>query len=87
MAPLFSVVAYPNPYKDRFQLSISSSLNGRAKIEFFTMNGQKVHEINTLVRASRNNTVLYSGPVRSSTLIYKVTIGDKMATGIVINPN
>jgi hypothetical protein len=84
---LFRVMAYPNPYKDRFQLSINSSVNGVAKIEFFNLNGQKVYEMNTIVRASLNNTVQYTGAGRSSTLIYKVTIGEQMATGIVINPN
>jgi hypothetical protein len=83
----FRVMPYPNPYKDQFYLLINSSVNGIAKIEFFNLNGQKVYEMNTLVRASLNNTVHYNGAVRSSTLIYKVTIGKQMATGIVINPN
>lgn len=84
---IFRVVAYPNPYKDRFQLVISSASGGIAKIEFFNLNGQKVHEMNAVIRASLNNTVQYTGAVRSSTLIYKVTIGQQMETGIVINPN
>jgi hypothetical protein len=84
---VFNVVAYPNPYKDRFQLLISSSITAVVKIEFFTVNGEKVYEMKSPVRANRNNTVLYSGPAGSSTLIYKVTIEKQMATGIVINPN
>jgi hypothetical protein len=83
---VLKVTAYPNPYNDHFQLLINSSLNGVAKIEFFNLNGQKVYEMNKPIRGNRNNTVLYTGPA-SSTLIYKVAIGDQMATGIVINPN
>jgi hypothetical protein len=84
---LFHVIAYPNPYKDRFQLFINSSVNGLAKIEFFNLNGQKLYEMKAIIRASRSNTVQYTGTIRSSTLIYKVTIAEKIATGIVINPN
>lgn len=83
---VLKVTAYPNPYNDHFQLLINSSLNGVAKTEFFNLNGQKVYEMNKPIRGNRNNTVLYTGPA-SSTLIYKVAIGDQMATGIVINPN
>ena len=83
----FRVTAYPNPYKDRFQLIISSPVNGAAKIEFFNLNGQKVYEMKSFIRAGQSNTVQYSGAVRTSTLIYKVTIGEHTATGIVINPN
>ena len=81
------VTAYPNPYKDRFQLLIYSSMNGLAKIEFFNLNGQKVYEMNKPVRSNSNNTVLYTRTAMASTLIYKVTIGEQIATGIVINPN
>jgi len=84
---LFTVRAYPNPYKDRFKLLISSPVNGAAKIEFFNLHGQKVYEMKSFIRASQINTVQYTGSVRSSTLIYKVTIGEHSATGIVINPN
>jgi len=62
-------------------------VNGAAKIEFFNLHGQKVYEMKSFIRASQINTVQYTGFVRSSTLIYKVTIGEHTATGIVINPN
>ena len=84
---LFNVTAYPNPYKDQFRLSISSSLNGIAKIEFFSLSGQKLYQMNKPVRAGSNNTVLYTGSLHRATLIYKVTLGEQIATGIVINPN
>jgi hypothetical protein len=62
-------------------------VNGLAKIEFFNLNGQKLYEMKAIIRASRSNTVQYTGTIRSSTLIYKVTIAEKIAPGIVINPN
>jgi hypothetical protein len=81
------VIAYPNPYKHQFQLQITSSVSGVANIEFFTINGQKIHEINKAVIGNATTIVPYNGPLRFATLAYKVTIGKNMATGIVVKPN
>ena len=81
------VVAYPNPYKHQFQLQITSPVSGMAKIEFFTMNGQRVHEINKPVTANSMVIIPYTGPLRFATLAYKVIVGKNIATGIVLKPN
>ena len=81
------VVAYPNPYKNYFQLQVTSPVTGMANIEFFTINGQKVHEINKPVVANVTAIIPYTGPLRFATLAYKVTIGKNIETGIVIKPN
>lgn len=81
------VVAYPNPYKNHFQLLITSPVSGMAHIEFFTLSGQKVYEINKPVAANVNTAVTYTGPLRFATLIYKVTIQRNIAKGIVLKPN
>jgi hypothetical protein len=81
------VIAYPNPYKNHFQLQVTTSLTGIANIEFFTMNGQKVHEINKPVIANSTAIIPYTGPLRFATLAYKVTIGKNIVTGIVLKPN
>jgi len=81
------VVAYPNPYKDNFQLLITSPVMGMARIEFFTLNGQKVYEMNKPAVANSNTAVTYTGPLRFATLVYKVTIAKNIATGIVLKPN
>jgi hypothetical protein len=81
------VSAYPNPYKNYFQLQIVSPASGMANIEFFTMDGRKVHEMNKPVIGNATTIVLYNGPVHFSSLAYKVTIGKNMATGIVLKPN
>ena len=81
------VIAYPNPYKHQFQLQITSPVSGMANVEFFTMNGQKVHEMNKPVVGNVTNVIPYNGPLRFATLAYKVTIGKNIATGIVIKPN
>jgi hypothetical protein len=81
------VVAYPNPYKSHFQLQVTSPVSGLANIEFFTINGQKIHEINKPVTANTTAIIPYNGPLRFATLVYKVTIGKNIATGIVVKPN
>ncbi|HEU5163962.1 MAG TPA: hypothetical protein VFU29_00390 [Chitinophagaceae bacterium] len=81
------VAAYPNPYKNRFQLLITSSVMGMARIEFFTLNGQKVYEMNKQVTANSNTAVTYTGPLRFATLVYKVTVEKNIVTGIVLKPN
>ena len=82
-----NVVAYPNPYKNYFQLQVNSPVTGMANIEFFTINGQKIHEINKPVIANVMAIIPYTGPLRFATLAYKVTIGKNMATGMVLKPN
>ena len=81
------VTAYPNPYKDYFQLQIISPESGMAKIEFFTLNGQRVHDMSKPVSGKATTIVLYNGPLRFATLAYKVTLGKNIATGIVLKPN
>ena len=80
-------MAYPNPYKNHLQLLINSPVAGMANIEFFTLNGQKVYEMNKPVVANANNAITYTGPLRFATLVYKVTIDKKIVTGVVLKPN
>ena len=58
-----------------------------ANIEFFTLNGQKVYEMNKPVVANANNAITYAGPLRFATLVYKVTVEKNIATGVVLKPN
>jgi len=80
-------VAYPNPYKNYFQLMIISPVSGIANIEFFTLNGQKIHEINKSVIANTTIVIPYTGPLHFATLAYKVTVEKNIVTGIVLKPN
>lgn len=81
------VMAYPNPYQNHFHLIITSPVSGIANIEFYTLNGQKVHEINKPVTANSNTAIKYNGPLRFASLVYKVTIAKNIATGIVLKPD
>ena len=81
------VMAYPNPYKNHFQLLITSQVSGIANIEFFTLNGQKIHEINKPVAANSPTVIPYTGPLRFATLVYKITVGKSIVTRLVLKPN
>jgi hypothetical protein len=82
-----TVIAYPNPYEKSFQLRITSSVTGIAKFEFFTLTGQKIYEMNKSIIANSTIAIPYTGPVNVATLFYKVTIQNKLATGVVLKPN
>lgn len=81
------VMAFPNPYKDFFQLLITSPVTGISRIEFFDVNGSKVYEINKPLYANQGTTVRYTGPLKFATLIYRVSVKNYVATGIVLQPN
>jgi hypothetical protein len=82
-----NVIAYPNPYSKDFQLQINSSVSGMASIQFFTITGQKLYELRKPVMANLRTIVPYTGPTQVATITYRVTVGKKVSTGIVIKPN
>ena len=81
------VLAYPNPYTDRFNLVINPPLSGLATIEFFGVNGGKVYEMKQVIPARLNTTITYPGPLLAPTLLYKVTMDKYHTAGIVIKLN
>lgn len=86
-ATQLKVVAYPNPYKSGFNLMITSPVSGQATIEFFTITGAKVYEMNRFVQANSTHVATYTGPIHYGSLIYRVVIGGNTSNGIVVNPN
>ena len=78
------VMAFPNPYQRQFSLAISSPASGRATIEFFTLTGAKVYQEEKLVTVGTRNYFSYPGLDRYGTLMYRITIGSKQVSGLVI---
>jgi hypothetical protein len=62
-------------------------VTGTASIQFFTINRQKVHEMNKPVIGNATTMAPSNGPLRFATLAYKVIVGKNRATGIVIKPD
>jgi len=86
-ASALGVKAYPNPFKDKVQFVISSPVSGKARLELISMLGQKVATVwEGNVTAGKTQTVDYTAPAAHQTnLIYRLTVGDKVATGKLLN--
>ena len=81
------VLAYPNPYDRHFQLQVWSAVTSMAKVEFFTVHGQKVYEVYKPVVGNQTAIIPYLGQIKPATLVFRVTIGRNTATGLVLKPN
>jgi hypothetical protein len=83
---VLSAKAYPNPHQGAFSLQITSPETGIAKIEMFSVNGQKLQEKTVALQKGENNVV----PVNLTqygTAFYRVQIGKYIANGKVIGAN
>jgi hypothetical protein len=87
IADKLKVSAYPNPFKDKVNFVIASPVSGQATLEVFNMFGQKLQTVyKGFISAGRNQVVEYYAPaISNSTLVYKLTIGDKQVTGKLIS--
>lgn len=79
-------VAYPNPFVTKVNISFKSLASGNATILLYDITGRKIGFIyRPNVIAGTKNLVEYNVPINSpSVIFYRVTIGDKFATGKVI---
>ena len=76
-------MAYPNPHNGAFSIKIVAPENGLAKIELFTVNGQKFAEKSLNVFKGEANQAVFSG-IQQGPIFYKVILGKKVSTGKVI---
>jgi hypothetical protein len=77
-----TTMVYPNPHQGSFTMVIESPETGSAKIELFTISGQKLAEKTVLVKAGVNN-VPFTG-MRQGTIFYRVQVGKHSKNGKVI---
>jgi hypothetical protein len=84
---MMNVKAFPNPYTDRVQFNIESSVSGKGSLVVYNMLGQKVKTVfEGYVFAGRGQVVDFKVPAASrANLIYVLTIGGKQTTGKLIN--
>ena len=81
-----SAKAYPNPHQGSFNLKIESPETGMAKIELYSLNGQKLQEKKVPVQKGEPSVV----PIKvtqNGTIMYRVQIGKYVANGKVIGAN
>ncbi|MEO6612739.1 MAG: hypothetical protein ABIT05_08675 [Chitinophagaceae bacterium] len=77
-----NTMVYPNPHHGSFTLVIDSPVEGMARVELFSITGQKMGEKMVPVQTGKNN-VPFSGQ-RQGTLLYRVQIGKFLENGKVI---
>jgi hypothetical protein len=80
------IKAYPNPFSDKVNFQFVSPINGKATLEIYNLSGQRIALLfNGKVDAGIPKTVQYTKgrTVASTTLVYKLTIGDKVIHGKV----
>ena len=81
------VKAFPNPYTDRIQFSIESTVSGRGTLVVYNTLGQKIKTVfEGNITAGRGQVVEYKVPNASRmNLIYMFTINGKRFTGKLLN--
>jgi hypothetical protein len=80
------IKAYPNPFSDKVNFQFVSPINGKATLEIYNISGQRIALLfSGMVDAGIPKTVQYTKgrTVASTTLVYKLTIGDKVIHGKV----
>jgi hypothetical protein len=87
--PQLKVSAFPNPYTEQnFSLKINAPLTGKATIEFFTIDGNKISEMTRTITANIDETVNFKVPsLTKLTVVYLIRIGKYTTRGMVLNPN
>ena len=78
------VNAYPNPFSDKINFQFVSPVRGKASLEIYNISGQRIATLFTgVIDAGITQTVQYirSKTIANSTLVYKLTVGDKAVYG------
>jgi hypothetical protein len=78
------VNAYPNPFSDKINFYFVSPVRGKASLEIYNISGQRIASVfSGMIDAGIPQTVQYikSKTIANSTLVYKLTVGDKAVYG------
>jgi hypothetical protein len=79
----FKVQGFPNPYIDKLNFSFETPIKGQARLQLFTLEGQRLAFVIIKHVAARSSaTITYYIPSEQRVpLIYKFTLGGQTATG------
>jgi hypothetical protein len=79
------VQAFPNPFSNTVNFRFVSPVSGRAVLEVFNTQGQRVGIVfDGLVGAGISRNVQFSTRLTNQALIYKLKVGDKTVRGTVL---
>ncbi len=81
--PTTKVTAYPNPYNDKVNFVIQSSVSGKGSLEVYNLSGQKIRTVyQGIIHSGMGQTIEYSVPQANRTnLVYILRIGKEKITG------
>ena len=84
--PTTKVKAYPNPYNDKVNFVIQSSVSGKGSLEVYNMTGQKIRTIyQGMIHSGMGQMIEYIVPQANRTnLVYILRIGKEKITGKLI---
>ncbi len=83
-----TVKAYPNPFSDKVNFVVTSSVAGKGNLEVFNMMGQKVKTVYTGFISAGTQTFELRLPTQQvSNLIYVLRVGDKKMSGKILQIN
>ncbi len=80
------IKAYPNPFSNKVNFRFVSPVKSKATLEIYNISGQRIALLfSGMVDGGIPRTVQYTrgGTVANTTLVYKLTIGDKVIHGKV----
>ena len=83
-----TVKAYPNPFSDKINFVVNSSVAGKGILEVYNMMGQKVRTVYQGFIAAGTQTFQLSMPAQQiANLIYVLRVGDKKMSGKILQIN
>jgi hypothetical protein len=83
-----TVKAFPNPFSDNVKFVVTASQGGNASLELYNSLGQKVKTVfQGRILSGANTFQVYLPSMKSTQLIYVLSVGDKKVTGKLIQLN
>jgi len=83
-----TVKAYPNPFSDKINFVVTSSISGKGSLDVYNMMGQKVRTVyQGYISAGTQSFQMSSQKQQVANLIYVLRIGDKKISGRILQIN
>ena len=83
-----TVKAYPNPFSDKINFVVTTSISGKGTLEVYNMMGQKIRTVyQGFISAGTQTFQMSSQKQQVANLIYVLRIGDKKVSGKILQIN
>ncbi|TMI90287.1 MAG: T9SS type A sorting domain-containing protein, partial [Bacteroidetes bacterium] len=79
---------YPNPFSDKINFVVTTSISGKGTLEVYNMMGQKIRTVyQGFISAGTQTFQMSSQKQQVANLIYVLRIGDKKVSGKILQIN